>query len=194
MTVLRAGLCGIVLWSAVSGCLDPAPRTAQTETPKPVPVAPDVAERAERLNLADRQVAWHDPGNQGALDLALRALKQDRGRRVALGDIPMARGLVVGDPLAKVKALFPQGPVVFAGGPGGFRMYHLYVVDPTPAVVTVVCVGTEVAVASEREVDRSDIERSGLEPYAWPEVPAELARMERENEANSRPRTSKGNC
>jgi hypothetical protein len=137
------------------------------------------------------KIRWNDPRNEEGWNNAKRALKEDRGKSVVFGTMKMPRGLKVGDPLSRVKSLFPNGPVSFSGGPDGHRSYTFIVTEPEVRSFVVICVGEEIAFAAERAVPRSVTDQVPLEPYAWSEVPAELARMERDDEANSRPRPAR---
>ncbi|MCW5940005.1 MAG: hypothetical protein KF884_10195 [Fimbriimonadaceae bacterium] len=173
---------------ALAGCSDPAPTVLQRETPERRPVPAQLRTKEEDPVARGGKITWDYPGNKEGWENVKRALREDRGKSTALGTVPMARGLVVSDPLSKVKAMFPRGPVAISGGPDGYRAYFFHVKDPEPGVFAVFCIHDEIAIAAEKSFDRETLDQNPLEPYAWSEVPAELARMERDNEANSRPR------
>jgi hypothetical protein len=97
----------------------------------------------------------------------------------------MASGLKVGDSVERLKDLFPQGPVIIQSGSSGYQTMFFHFYDDEPRIVVVSAYRDDIAIAAEAPFPTEQIEGSRLEPYAWSEVPAELARMRKANEGTS---------
>ena len=175
-----------LLVASLAGCfVDRAPSKVQSETPDPVKVSTEDERRERDRNRSPSAIGWDSPADPEATANLQRALREDRGKSVALGKIPMARGLKVGDPVERLKELFPQGPVIIQAGSSGYQtlIFHFY--DEEPKIVVVSSYRDDIAIAAEAPFPKEQIEGNRLEPYAWSEVPAELERMKGANEGTS---------